>query len=145
MGTSPSFHRVKNWSPWEKQMFGTANPSALSHSNSVRWSHPSLPEHAMPCYWAWGQVSSLTGYGIMCWGVIWIHMKDSFFACTWCWSFSCVPFSFSLPCPSSSFISHWNLRSCTQMILVITFYLHESGSWSLIIDLISNEQNWLSV
>lgn len=40
MGTMPSFHRVKNWSPWEKQMFGTANPSALSHPNSVRWSHP---------------------------------------------------------------------------------------------------------
>lgn len=39
--------RVKYWSPWEKQMFGTANPSALSHSNSVRWSHPSLPEYAV--------------------------------------------------------------------------------------------------
>lgn len=39
--------RAKNWSFWEKQMFGTANSSALSYSNSVRWSHPSLPVYAM--------------------------------------------------------------------------------------------------
>lgn len=33
----------------------------------------------MPCYWAWRQVSSLRGYGIMCWGFIWVHMKESLF------------------------------------------------------------------
>lgn len=110
-GTSPSFHRVKNWSPWEKQMFGTANPSALSHSNSVRWAHPSLPEYAMLLSMETGFQPQRIRYN-----VLGIHMSShervSFFVCLF------VPdaqvsnaslSSFFLPCPSSRFISHWNL------------------------------------
>lgn len=41
----------------------------------------------MPCYWAQRQVSSLTGYRIVCWGFIWVHRKGSSFTCTWCRGF----------------------------------------------------------
>lgn len=52
----------------------------------------------MPRYWVWRQVSSLTGYGIMCWGFIWVLIWKIF------WSylmpgFLMPPFSLSFPCP----------------------------------------------
>ena len=40
-----------------------------------------------PHYWARRQVSSLTGYRIVCWGFIRVHKKGSSFACTWCRGF----------------------------------------------------------
>lgn len=77
-GNLAKFHRLKNWSPWEKQMFGTANPSALSHFNSVRWSHPSLPKYAT-------LLSMETGFQPhRVWGpVLGIHMssQERFFFC----------------------------------------------------------------
>lgn len=45
------------------------------------------PCQNMLCSWAWRQVSSLTGCGSVSWGFIRFHMKDYFFACTWCLGF----------------------------------------------------------
>ena len=114
-------------------MFGTANPSALSHSNSVRWSHPSLPKYAM-------LLSTETGFQPhrIQDRVLGIHMssQERFFICLYL-----MPRFLMTP-----FLSHYsrfyfpgNFRFYSHLTLLITFNLHESNSGSLNTGSICNE------
>ena len=114
-------------------MFGTANPSALSYSNSIRWSHPSLPKYAM-------LLSTETGFQPhrIQDRVLGIHMssQERFFICLYL-----MPRFLMTP-----FLSHYsrfyfpgNFRFYSHLTLLITFYLHESNSGSLNTGSISNK------
>ena len=114
-------------------MFGTANPSALSHSNSVRWSHPSLPKYTM-------LLSTETGFQPhrIQDRVLGIHMssQERFFICLYL-----MPRFLMTP-----FLSHYsrfyfpgNFRFYSHLTLLITFNLHESNSGSLNTGSICNE------
>lgn len=85
MGTLPSFIDWKIGAPERNKCLEllTLLPYHISTQSDGHTHHC----QNTPRYWAWRQVSSLTGYGVLCWGFIWVHKKDSSFACTWCLCF----------------------------------------------------------
>ena len=114
-------------------MFGTANPSALSHSNSVRWSHPSLPKYAT-------LLSTETGFQPhrIQDHVLGIHTssQERFFICLYLMPRFLMT---SFLSRSSRFYFTGNYRFYSHLILLIIFCLHESNSWSLNTGSIFNE------